>query len=121
MIEWFGDAFLQTIKGVLLANLEEAGRTYVDAVWAKIGIPVFPRSLPGEPPRTDTGTLRESFDFRVGELNESIVMSAGTPVYYGLLLEQGGTSNWGHVEPRPFILNTFLEMSDELATIILTT
>lgn len=119
MIDWFGQQFMDQLKEHVKPGLEEAGRLYVDTVWAKLQTPYPPESTPGTPPHMRSGDLAASYDYIVTEEGHNLVLITGSRLYYSMVLEQGGVSNWGRIEPRPHIVSTFVEVADEMAALIL--
>lgn len=64
----------------------------------KLFKPKDSESVPGEPPRVDTGRLRASISHRIIDQGAGlqIVGEVGTNVEYGIDLEFGSSKNWRH-------------------------
>lgn len=62
-------------------------------------------SKPGDPPASDTGTLRRSISRKIDRNLWGFVGYVGTPLKYGVNLERGTSK----VEPRPWMKPTMKE------------
>lgn len=71
------------------------------------------RSLPGEPPRKQTGRLRASVQIEVDEA--SLTARVGTNVEYGRHLELGTKRGLG---PRPWLRRALAEVSGRIGQIL---
>lgn len=80
-LEWLGSGASTTMKGI-------------------ISVPVFPRSLPGQPPRKETGRLQAGVGYALtgGRGSRGVKVGAGT-VKYAKFLEKGTRK----MAPRPFV------------------
>src|SRR5688572_31361803 len=115
-----GDAILDAIRPALNAALFEIGERETESIIASLSVPVVrdaggnvvERSKPGEPPRVDEDVLRQNVVFDV-VYDEGVPVltieasrppeSAGDNADAAVILEEGGVSNFGPIEPRPFM------------------
>lgn len=78
-------------------------------------------SAPGEPPALLSGALRQSITHTMPTWDENNKVSGdvGTSLIYGGILEWGGIAgNGARILPRPYIEATWVEMQDELESIL---
>ncbi|MBS3904812.1 MAG: HK97 gp10 family phage protein [Simkania sp.] len=89
---------IELIEAELRHRMEKVVRIVrnkvVSLISTKVGVTIGPkggkkkiRSLPGEPPRLDTGQLRRSIATQVSQEGNDIVGRIGTNVYYAKYLE----------------------------------
>ncbi len=107
------DRFPEVIEGILEgleSALKRAGDDEVEQIKQDIGIQVgyasgfIVRSEPGSPPRRETGELQESIYSVVTRPEPNVVqLAVGSTADYAANLEFGGPSNFGEVQPRPFM------------------
>ncbi len=91
-----GDA----IDSGIVDALDWLGTNSSTAMKGIISVPVFPRSLPGQPPRRETGRLQAGVGYSMvgGRGSRSVKVGAGG-VKYAKYLEQGTSK----MAARPFV------------------
>jgi hypothetical protein len=115
--------------------MDEIGKAETQAIQTHLSVPVqrgvgghvIKRSEPNEAPRVEEDILRQNIEWRV-------VKEDGEPVLYitasrppeeadddpdaAAILEFGGQSNWGYVQPRPFMQPALDRMADYAPEVI---
>ncbi len=83
------DPFLKAVVdgcNYALDQTTQAALTYIDRAWTRNGM--YNPSAPGQPPNINTGNLRNN---TVASKAKNMRCAVGTPVKYGLYLENGAT------------------------------
>jgi hypothetical protein len=115
--------------------MDEIGKAETKAIEAHLSVPVtrgvggrvIRRSDPGDAPEKDEDILRQNIEWHVTKED-------GEPVLYitasrppqepdddpdaAAILEFGGESNWGYVQPRPFMQPALDRMADYAPEVI---
>ncbi len=91
-------ALMQSVAAEMEADIKESLNVPVQVAEGKTV-----RSLPGQPPRRQSGLLQESIETRINVQGETITLSAGDlqgKAPYALYMEYGTLS----ILPRPYLL-----------------
>jgi hypothetical protein len=117
---WFGDQALDQIHIECLEGLAEAAIVVRRRAVQLISIPGTGRegttaghSKPGEPPRKQTGNLRNHTDYEVD--SQSSEARIGTNVPYGRYLELGTKRG---ILPRPWLRRALVESQAEINNLL---
>lgn len=129
-------AIRQALEQPITRALQWLGEGEEETIEQAISIPVvrnaagevIERSKPGQPPRMDEDILHG-----IG-IDHTVVSEDGWPVLYltatrppegegddpdaALILEEGGQSNWGYVQPRPFMFPAVVRLSGYAAEML---
>jgi hypothetical protein len=103
-------AFRQALFAHLAANLEDAAQLLEDEIKQVIGIQGPPRSTPGNPPHMDTQELRDSIDHGPVDM-ANLTVQVGSDSDHALAMELGVG---GRIAPRPYMVSTLINKSDEI-------
>jgi hypothetical protein len=99
----------QALYAKLGSNLAEAMALYNDKLKEAVGVQGPPRSVPGEPPRMDTGYLHDrSLGFQVDRAALEAAESSDAPYAAELEISMD----------REFFIPTLIQQSDEMARLI---
>lgn len=109
------DLILRAITPAVLAGLDDIGDLAREFLLNILSVPVeydgnrVIRSAPGSPPRMEEDMLRQSTDTTIHDdgplpsLEVSVGPRPGGDANAAVVLEFGGQSSWGRIEPRPFM------------------
>jgi hypothetical protein len=109
---WNADRIAANLRSRMIRNAEKAGKHLVKAAKVKLDVQGPPRSEPGEAPRKEHGELVKSVAARVviesgGGTRSAITLIVGTPLDYGLILEEGRSGQG--LAARPWLRPTLAE------------
>lgn len=110
--KWYGPQVTARLEKKLAGNMELAGRELALRVRTAISIPVFPRSLPGDPPHMETQKLIASYGHETDPVN--LGTRVGSDVPYSVYLETGTPT----MAPRPHLVSTLIVSANDLAYLI---
>jgi len=111
--DWRGQELINAVRGLIARNMDPAARLLQSAERKEVSIPGPPRSSPGEAPHIDTSDLIQSIDYLVDYPSMTFYVAPQVP--YAEMLE-AGTVN---MQPRPFIVKTFIQSGDDVARRVL--
>ncbi len=109
------ERILRAITPAVLAGLDDIGDLAREFLLERLSVPVeyegnkVIRSAPGQFPRMEEDLLRQSTDTKISDdgplpsLNVSVGPRPGGDANAAMVLEFGGQSSWGRIEPRPFM------------------
>ena len=119
---WHGDTIYEQRRSQFAAQVQIAGDGLSEQMKSTVGVDGPPRSLPGEPPHTDTTDLQQSIGSTLDESDPDRPRAiVGSGIEYGIYLELGTgarasdptkTKHHGTVHqiagmaPRPWCLST---------------
>jgi hypothetical protein len=125
------------IREGILKNQSKAARLVVKELKKKVGDEYFEgyRSIAGEPPAKQSGRLQKGIGFAHDKHANDIETQVGfhRPAYHAHLMEFGTDTRYqtevngkplskprhvGHVEPRPFFVNTLVENTGKIKEIL---
>jgi hypothetical protein len=131
------NAINNQIREGVLKNQSKAARFVVKELKKKVGDEYFEgyRSIAGEPPAKQSGRLQEGIGFAHDRHAQDIETQVGfhRPAYHAHLMEFGTDTRYqtevngkplskprhvGHVEPRPFFVNTLVENAGKIKEIL---
>src|SRR4051812_4517587 len=115
-IRWYGPRAERVVHSVALEWVTKAAEEISDHARALLmtqGAPGARRSLPGEPPRRETGALSSSVRYEINEAK--LTAWVGTDLPYGMWLEKGTKRG---IAPRPWLRRAFAEVAPELQGIL---
>lgn len=104
MMEWYGDAWVESLKSKLASNMQKAGEEAADLIYRRISTPYPPASRPFSPPHVRTSRLRDSYGAQTEVGHDSITTWLTTTSPYALELERGNPGT--NLLPRPHIVST---------------
>ena len=122
-------------KAGILKNLSKAARVVVKELKKQVGDEYVEgyRSIAGEPPAKQSGRLQKGIGFAHDKHAVETMVGFHRPAYHAHLMEFGTDTRYqtevngkplskprhvGHVEPRPFFVNTLVENTGKIKEIL---
>lgn len=129
------NAINRQIHEGVLRNQSKAARVAVKELKKKVGDEYFEgyRSIAGEPPAKQSGRLQKGIGFAHDKHALETMVGFHSPAYHAHLMEFGTDTRYqtkvngkplskprhvGHVEPRPFFVNTLVENIGKIKKIL---
>lgn len=110
------DHAIEKWKGKVLREAAQLLEFNIEKLIAIQGVPVSGRSMPGHPPRRESGDLIRSWTYQVVvSANSSYVYS---DIDYSYYLEVGAKATYGIILPRPYIRRALLDSEASLSIIL---